>query len=426
MTRKRLLSWTAVLAVAALSVAACTSSGPGGQTSSVSEVRIGILVPKSGPSAAAGAEALHGAELAADLVNGDEGVPLAGIGGAKLTIVSADTHSQPDVAATEADRLVVDDRVVGLVGAYDAAVTETASQRTERLGVPFVNGDSPADFLTQRGLDWFFRTGPTDRMFGEAFYSTLQQEQIRPTRISMLYTTDADGESLHRVLHTLAPEANYQQHGMVKFQKGQANIVPELRELRDVKKPEVLFLMTSTASDSVHVLKTMQAMGYRPPQIFVFARGVFSEPQMLQAAGTAGEGVYYGTAWSREIAGRSGITRAVMEQYEQRYNQPMGETAAGTFTAVLMFAKAIDNAGSTDPQRVRAAMLNLDIPGRETIMPWTGVRFDASRQNVAASGVVEQRVGQAFRVVFPSELQQAKPVGQIPAGTGAEHVHPGG
>jgi branched-chain amino acid transport system substrate-binding protein len=426
MTRKRLLSWTAVLAVAALSVAACTSSGPGGQTSSVSEVRIGVLVPKSGPSAAAGAEALHGAELAADLVNGDEGVPLAGIGGAKLTIVSADTHSQPDVAATEADRLVVDDRVVGLVGAYDAAVTETASQRTERLGVPFVNGDSPADFLTQRGLDWFFRTGPTDRMFGEAFYSTLQQEQVRPTRISMLYTTDADGESLHRVLHTLAPEANYQQHGMVKFQKGQANIVPELRELRDVKKPEVLFLMTSTASDSVHVLKTMQAMGYRPPQIFVFSRGVFSEPQMLQAAGTAGEGVYYGTAWSREIAGRSGITRAVMEQYEQRYNQPMGETAAGTFTAVLMFAKAIDNAGSTDPQRVRAAMLNLDIPGRETIMPWTGVRFDASRQNVAASGVVEQRVGQAFRVVFPSELQQAKPVGQIPAGTGAEHVHPGG
>jgi len=242
----------------------------------------------------------------------------------------------------------------------------------------------------------------------------------------MLYTTDADGESLHRVLHTLAPEANYQEHGMVKFQKGQANIVPELRELRDVKKPEVLFLMTSTASDSVHVLKTMQAMGYRPPQIFVFSRGVFSEPQMLQAAGTAGEGVYYGTAWSREIAGRSGIARAVMEQYEQRFNQPMGETAAGTFTAVLMFAKAIDNAGSTDPQRVRAAMLNLDIPGRETIMPWSGVRFDASRQNVAANGVVEQRVGQAFRVVFPSELQQAKPVGQIPAGTGAEHVHPGG
>jgi hypothetical protein len=44
-------------------------------------------------------------------------------------------------------------------------------------------------------------------------------------------------------------------------------------------------------------------------------------------------------------------------------------------------------------------------------MPWSGVRFDASRQNVAANGVVEQRVGQAFQVVFPKELQVAEPVG---------------
>ena len=61
-----------------------------------------------------------------------------------------------------------------------------------------------------------------------------------------------------------------------------------------------------------------------------------------------------------------------MDRYEERFNQPMTEIAAGTFTAVLMLAEAIDNAGSTDPQRVRAALLNLDIPGRETIMPWSG------------------------------------------------------
>jgi branched-chain amino acid transport system substrate-binding protein len=224
----------------------------------------------------------------------------------------------------------------------------------------------------------------------------------------MLYTSDVSGESLHRVLHDLAPEADYDEHGMVKFEKGQANITEELRELRDEKKPDVLFLMTSTGDDAVHVLKTMETMGYRPPQIFVFGRGVFSEPQALQAAGTAAEGLFYGTAWSREIAGRSTIAKAVMEQYEARFNQPMSETAAGTFTAVLTLAEAIDNAGSTDSQRVRAALINLDIPGRETIMPWSGVRFDtSSHQNVAANGVVEQRVGDAFQVVYPGELQGA-------------------
>jgi branched-chain amino acid transport system substrate-binding protein len=415
MTRMRYLSG-AVLVTVVLSLAACTSSEPERGSGSAGEVRIGVLAPRSGLSRAAGIEAQHGAELAVALINGEEGAValagagsegLAGLGGAKLTIVAGDTKSDLEAGAAEAARLVAAERVVGLVGAYDTKVTAAASQRTERLGIPFVNGDSPADYLTRRGLDWFFRTGPTDRMFGEAFYSTLQQEKVRPKRISMLYTTDVSGESLHRVLHNLAPEADYDEHGMVKFEQGQANIVPQLRELRDEKKPEVLFLMTSTGNDAVHVLKTMDTMGYRPPQIFVFGRGVFSEPQVLQSAGTAAEGLFYGTAWSREIAGRSGLAKAVMEQYEARFNQPMSETAAGTFTAVLVLAEAIDNAGSTDPQRVRAALLNLDIPGRETIMPWSGVRFDTSHQNVAANGLVEQRVGDAFQVVFPGELQRA-------------------
>jgi branched-chain amino acid transport system substrate-binding protein len=414
----RLLSRVA-LAVAVLSAAACTASESEDKPTSLSEVRIGVLVPKSGKSAAAGAQALHGAELAAALINGDEGevrlagvgtAGLAGVGGAKLTLVAGDTKSSPEAGTSEAVRLVTQERVAALVGAYDAAVTKAASQRTERLSIPFVNGDSPADFLTEQGLDWFFRTGPTDRMFGEAFYSTLQQEKVVPKRISMLYTTDTNGESLHRVLHNLAPEANYDEHGMVKFAPGQSDLVTPIREVRDEKKPEVLFVMTSRGDDAVRVLKTMETMGYRPPQIFAFG-DAFSEPQVLQAAGAAGEGLYYGTAWSREIAGRSGTAKAVMERYEERFGQPMGEVAAGSFTAVLALAEAIDNAGSADPQRVRTALLNLDIPGRETIMPWTGVRFDASHQNVGANGVVEQRVRDAFRVVFPDELQQARPVG---------------
>src|SRR5215211_8449750 len=131
MTRMRLLSGM-VLAVAVLSVAACTASEPESEPASVSEVRIGVLLPTSGKSAAAGAEALHGAELAAALVNGDEGaVPLAGLGGAKLTIVAGDTKSSPQAGAAEANRLVAEKQVVALVGAYDAAVTEVASQQTE-------------------------------------------------------------------------------------------------------------------------------------------------------------------------------------------------------------------------------------------------------------------------------------------------------
>jgi len=413
-------AWTrAALGVVVLVAAACTGSNPQDEQASVDEVRIGVLAPLSGANRAAGQDALRGAQLAAALVNGEEGpVPLLGVtdaglrrlGGPKIAIVPADTGSDPlrspARGATQAANLVTQERVVGLVGAYDAEVTAVASLRTERLGVPFVNGDTSTGYLTERGLDWFFRTGPTDRMFGEAFYSTLRQEKVVPKRISMLYTTDASGQILHRVLHNLAPEANYDEHGMVKFDPGQANIVPQLRELRDQKRPEVLFLMTSTGSDAVHVLKTMQAMGYRPPEIFAFGGG-FSEPQALQSAGAAAEGLYYSSAWSREVAARNPSAKPIMDRYEGRFSAAMSEVAAGSFTAVLTLAAAIDAAGSVDPQRVRAALIALDLPGRSTIMPWSGVRFDTSHQNALAAGTVEQVVQGGFRVVFPRELAQA-------------------
>jgi branched-chain amino acid transport system substrate-binding protein len=413
-------AWTrAALGVMVLAAAACTGSNAPGQRPTVEEVRIGVLAPLSGANRAAGQDALRGAQLAAALVNGEEGpVPLLGVttnglhslGNPKIRIVSADTTSDPALSpvrgATQAARLVTQERVAGLVGAYDAEVTAAASQRTERLGVPFVNGDTSAGFLTERGLDWFFRTGPTDRMFGEAFFSTLRQEKDVPKRISMLYTTDAPGQVLHRVLHNLAPEANYDEHGMGSFDPGQANIVPQLRELRDVKRPQALFLMTSTGSDAVHVLKTMQAMGYRPPQIFDFGGG-FSEPQVLQAAGAAAEGLYYSAGWSREVAARNPSAKPIMDRYEGRFSAAMSEEAAGSFTAVLTLAAAIDAAGSVEPERVRAALIGLDLPGRSTIMPWSGVRFDTSHQNARAAGIVEQLVQGGIRVVFPRELAQA-------------------
>jgi branched-chain amino acid transport system substrate-binding protein len=208
------------------------------------------------------------------------------------------------------------------------------------------------------------------------------------------------------VLHNLAPEADYDQHGMVKFNPGKANLVPELEELRDKMQPEVLFLVTSAGSDAVRVLKTMGDMGYRPPEIFAFGGG-FSEPQVLQAAGAAGEGLFYSSAWSREVAARNPSAKPIMDRYEGRFSAAMSEVAAGSFTAVLTLAAAIDAAGSVDPQRVRAALIGLDLPGRSTIMPWSGVRFDTSHQNARASGTVEQLVQGGFRVVFPNELAQA-------------------
>jgi len=414
----RLLAVAAVLVVAA----SCTNSRSDTQPTPVPDVKIGLLAPLSGASGAAGADALHGAQLAAALVNGDEGsVRLPGVGtsglsrlgGAKITIVAKDTKSAPERGVTEAVGLVNQERVAGLVGAYDTDVTAAASQRSDRLRVPFVNGDTSAGYLTERGLDWFFRTGPTDRMFGESFFSALGQQQgkaakTQPPDVAILFADDTLGNGIATLTEELADQGGYgvvaQERGRPgrHFAPGGADLTPAIVEVR-ASQPDAVFLIASASADASKALKAFGQLGYRPPRLLTFGSGSF-EPSVLEAAGQDGEGVLYSAAWSRETAERNPAARPVVDLYQARFDTPMTEVAAGSFTAVLTLAAAIDLAGSVDPERVRGVLISLDTPGRDTIMPWNGVRFDATHQNTRASGVVEQRVQDVFRVIFPREL----------------------
>src|SRR5262245_31531716 len=161
-------------------VPACSSGND--QAAATGEVRVGLLAPISGTHAAEGRAVVQGAQLAADVVNGSypaiqlplaAGTGIPAVGGAKLRLISADSRSDVTLGGRQAADLVARN-VAGIVGAYDVAVTQAASQRTERSGVPWINGDTSARYLTDLGLDWFFRIGPSDRSYGEAFFSLLR------------------------------------------------------------------------------------------------------------------------------------------------------------------------------------------------------------------------------------------------------------
>ena len=148
------------LALLALAVTAVGCTGATSGTKPPAEVKIDLLAPLSGPNAAAGRDAQRGAELAADVVN-DRSTPLnpfargllrAGTG-TRLRIVTADTRSELQQGVDAVVRLTGQDGAVALVGAYDPDVTLSASQRAERITVPFVRGDTPLSSLTERGLD---------------------------------------------------------------------------------------------------------------------------------------------------------------------------------------------------------------------------------------------------------------------------------
>src|SRR5690242_3711041 len=142
-------------------------------------VKIGVLMPLTGNAAAAGQASKAAIEVAADIVNNAHpelaNLPLATtaglphLGGAKLDVVFVDHQGNPSLAQQLATRLVTEDKVNALMGAYQSSCTFTATPVAERYGIPFMVGDSSALNITGRGLKWVFRTTPISRDFGETY-----------------------------------------------------------------------------------------------------------------------------------------------------------------------------------------------------------------------------------------------------------------
>lgn len=144
-------------------------------------------LPLSGPQAQTGNDMKAAIELALAIINQDmgdlpfalaPGTGLPNLGGAPIEVIFGDSQAKADIGQSEAERLL-NQGVVALYGAYNSAVTKTASSVAERAGIPFVNGASSSPDLTERGYRWFFRTSPTDLDFSRVMFAFLKDFQER-------------------------------------------------------------------------------------------------------------------------------------------------------------------------------------------------------------------------------------------------------
>src|SRR5215471_19800957 len=159
-------------------------------------VKVGAIYPLSGVAASAGVYAKAAIEVAVDIVNNDrpelgdlplaKGAGLTGLGGAKLEGVFADNQGSPAAGQNQAVRLITEEKVVAINGAYQSGITLTASAAAERYGIPFVTGDSVAANLTERGFKWFFRTTPIATDFARIYMEFLKDMKGRGAKVDSI------------------------------------------------------------------------------------------------------------------------------------------------------------------------------------------------------------------------------------------------
>lgn len=76
-------------------------------------------------------------------------------------------------------------------------------------------------------------------------------------------------------------------------------------------------------------------------------------------------------------------------------------------------AGSVDRAGSIDPDKIRAALVATEVPGDQLIVPWRGVKFDETDQNVWATPVIQQVEGGKYHTVYPFDIAVQPPVWNV-------------
>src|SRR5512143_4247642 len=211
-------------------------------------IKIGAVYPLTGAIAATGLDCLHGAELAVDIINGkypDLNLPLAkteglpNLGGAKLKLVVADTKGEPRNGQSEAERLITQEKVVAMIGAYQSSVTKTASQATERLKIPYVCSDSSSPTLTQTGYKYFFRASPHDTLFARDQFNFLKDMEKHKGQkvetIAVLYENTEFGANVGKEVVKLAKEYGYKLGAESSYAANATDVTSEVGRLIQAK-----------------------------------------------------------------------------------------------------------------------------------------------------------------------------------------------
>jgi branched-chain amino acid transport system substrate-binding protein len=398
-------SWLfAVLSVAAIAFDA--NAGFAAET-----VKIGVLMPLTGNAAAAGQAAKAAIEVAADIVNNPHpelnNLPLATtaglphLGGAKLEVVFVDHQGNPSQAQQLATRLITEDKVNALMGAYQSSCTFTATPVAERYGIPFMVGDSAALNITTRGFKYVFRATPIATDYARTymrFFADMKKEGRAINSIAIVNENTDYGTSVGDAIEAEAKKNNVPVAIRIPYSASSTDVTAQVLQLKD-KKPDVIIFISYTA-DSILYIKTMRNMDYRPPMVLGDDSG-FSDPSFVPAISDIGQGLMNRSAW--DIGKPGSTTYKINEMYKAKTGRDLDDTSGRNMQGFLALAEAIDRAGSADAEKIRDALVKTDLKPEQLMMGYQGIKFDETGQNILAATYLIQLHGGRYELVWPEQ-----------------------
>jgi branched-chain amino acid transport system substrate-binding protein len=325
-------------------------------------VRIGVVQPMTGPVAYDGNIYVNTVKMLADDMNAKGGVL-----GKKIELVIEDGACNPAQSVNAAEKLVVRDKVVGLLGAFCSTSTAAVMEVAKKHKVPLITGISTAAQLTEQGNAYFFRAVATTPMLGNAFGPVLPKA-LKAKRFAFLTLNDDWGRSMQASYPKAIESGGGQIVANEFFQQSDLQFLSQITKVK-AANPDAIVLAANT-QQAVALSKQIRELGVTVPLV---GEGAWSSDSYIKLAGPAAEGVYGLVEYVYTV--KSPVNEAFVKEFQAKLKDNPSKFAGAAHNAIHIMVDAIRRAGAADPEKIREAMEKTDYNGLVG-----NIKFDAKHQ----------------------------------------------
>jgi branched-chain amino acid transport system substrate-binding protein len=382
----------------------CLAMGLASPTLAAEDVEIGLFVSLSGPVVDLGTMSRDGAVLAAEDVNNAGGIKA--LGGAKIKLVIADVTSTPAQGPSVVERTLSTNKVAGIIGYGTSQMTLTCLPVSEKAQVPVITG-SVSDKILEQGYKWIFMNPPKGTHIGATqvkFLTFLRSKYSIPIKkVGFIYENTAYGVSTAAGTKETAVKEGFPDIALYEAYDARFTDASPLVTKIKASGVDVLFPVSYT-TDAMLILTTMHAMRVRPLVVGGGAGFIWSD--IGKSLGDKVNGVFSvaATNWDVKNIMTDPQRKSAVERYKKRFGVYMAEQGVEHYGMVWILKEAIEKAGSTDPRKIREALLAAEFSrGGAGMMQPGKLKFDQTGANTLVHPVMIQWQEGEPRTVYPEE-----------------------
>jgi branched-chain amino acid transport system substrate-binding protein len=388
-----------------LALACGGTSGGGGTTKTGADIIIGEALAATGADAKEGALTKQGVDIWLDWINNKQGgITVAGVKH-KVQVIYRDDGSKPDQAAALDQQLITQDKAQFLLGPYGTSATNTAAVIAEKNQIPMVEGEGASLTIFSKGYKYIFGTITPATEYLKTVADMAATLNPKPTKIALLAADDAFSLDVAKALEQYAPTKGFQIVFNQKYPNRSTNLSGLVSQAK-ATNPDIL-MNSGHLEEAIAISKAAKQLSV-DAKLFAYTVGP-STPDFVSSLGPDSNYVFSPSQWTPQVKNKPQFfytNEQYVAQYKKMFNsteEPDYHVAGGT-SAPLALQKAIENANSLDPEKVRVELTKLDI----TVF-FGQIRFNDKGYNDKKPMVVEQIQSGKHVTVYPTDIANAKP-----------------